>query len=127
MQTITSQHLINFLPFDEKVRSDILADLDSFDEDQKIQINKTCWLLFYELVNVQTNYEYQVALSGIAEGKKKLTKGLYTQIADEVYLRLLRDLKDAQEAVVIDELRDKLKKMVSLKFGSTLISPQNKS
>lgn len=117
---ITNIQLLKFLPLDAGVRAEFLGAIENFDADQTLELSKTCWILFYELINAQVQYEFKKALIDITVGKGKLSPTLYREIEDHVYMRFLRDLKDQQEAELIEDIRNKLKLMTEERLKTAI-------
>ncbi len=126
MQTVTNRQLIKFLPIDEKVKMDILAKIDTFTADQNYELSKLCWTVFYELIDMETAYEFKKAILDASEGKRSLQNEMYKKIEEQVFQRFIRDLREEQEADLLEETRQKLQAMITRKIsGATSSVPKN--
>lgn len=113
---VTTKHLLKFLPMDEKTRRETLTKLDSYTPDQKLALSKLLWSMFYQLMDTDIKYEFELAKQDIKDGKRELNKNLYRSIEDQVYQRYMRDLREGQETDTIGKLREDLKKMMTEKI-----------
>lgn len=116
MQQITTKHLLKFLPVDDIVRQETLAQIDKFTPDQNFELSKLLWMMFYELLDVEAKYEFEKALVDVKDNKRELRKDLYKQIEHQVFMKFMRNLREEQEVEVIDKMRDRLKAMVMEKM-----------
>ncbi len=116
---VTSQHLLKFLPIDEKVRKETLAKIGLYTPDQKLMLEKILWAAYYDLLKANIQYEFERALLDVQNGKRALDKNLYTKIEDQVYQKFMRDLREQQESETITHLRDEFKQMISTKVEMT--------
>ena len=123
--TITLKHLVQFLPMDEKVRQDTLAQMDSYSPDQKLALSELLWGMFYELMDADITYEFKKATADIKDGKRNMDKDLYRSIEDQVYQKYMRDMRDTAETSSINELRDDLKKMVTERVKTAATAKQS--
>ncbi len=122
MQQISVQHLLKLLPVEDTLRQEVLSELPKYSDDQKLSLSKMCWMMCYELIDAETQYEFKKALVDVKNGIRKLSSDLYQQIENQVVMRFKRNLRDEQEAEMVDEVREKLKAMVMEKFKTKPLS-----
>lgn len=119
---ITNRHLLNFLLIDEKVRQETLVQMNNYTPDQNLELSKLLWMMFYELIHLETKYEFEKALIDIKDGKRRLGQNLYKQIKEQVFARFIRDLHEEQEADTVKELRERLMIMTTEKLRNKFTS-----
>ncbi len=122
MQRITVKQLLNLLPIEDKLRQDVLAEFDSYSDGQRLSLSKLCWMMFYELIDAEAQYEFKKALVDIKDGKRKLSEDLYQQIEKQVSMKFMRNIRDEQEADLLEETRNKLKTMITEKLANKINS-----
>ena len=113
MNQFTTKQLLQILPMSEDIRKNILEKYDSLTEDQKLEINKICWLMFFELYNDKTQQEFQKTLSDFKNSKRPLKNTLYQDIGNDVYMELRKILLEKSEKETVDKVRDELQKQLN--------------
>lgn len=116
MQQITIQQLLKLLPVEDKLRQEVLSELPRYSDDQKLDLSKMCWMMYYELIDAETQYEFKKALVDVKNGIRKLSSDLYQQIENQIVMRFKRNLREEQEAEMVDEVRERLKAIVMEKM-----------
>jgi len=109
---ITLKGLLTFLPVEQSLRQETIAKLDAFDQDQTISLNRFCWKMFYELVDLQANYEFEQRLDKVREDKAKLENSMYKQIQNEVYEKFMSQLCKGEEVATVADVREKIQEMM---------------
>lgn len=122
---ITIPHLLRFLPMDESVRARAIKRLSSYTPDQKLALEKFCWMMFYELLGASVKYEFDRLMLDAKEGKRTLGTDAYQKVEEQVYMRFMRDLREQHEATSIDEIRGTLKQIVQKRLGKVVQPPSN--
>lgn len=109
---ITLKGLLTFLPIEQSLRQETIAKLDSFDQGQTIVLNRFCWKMFYEIVDLQANYEFEQKLDQAREGKEELKNSMYKQIQNEVYDKFMAQLRQGEEVTTVADIRGKIQEMM---------------
>lgn len=113
MKQITVSQLLKLLPMEDKLRQEILSELPKYNDDQKLSLSRLCWMMYYELIEAETQYEFKKMLVDAKDGRRKLSSDMYQQIENQVVMRFKRNLREEQEAEMVDEVREKLKAIVA--------------
>ena len=92
----------------EEIRNEVLDKFDSLNEDQKLAIKKFCWLMFYQLLNDKTQYDFKKALLDVKEGRGKLKANLYQEIEEQTLKELKKALLEKAEQSALTGVRTKL-------------------
>lgn len=111
MKKITTKQLLKILPMSEEVRGEILGKFDSLSDDQKLEIKKLCWMMFFELLNDKIRHELDQALVTIEDEKKKGT-GLYKEVEERVLKEFREKLMKEAEKETVGKVREELEKVV---------------
>lgn len=115
MNQLNAKQLLKILPISEEIRNDVLNKFDSFSEDQKLTLRKLCWTMFFQLLNDQTNYEFQKALLEIKDKKRGLEKNTYQKIEDQVFNQLKQKLLIHADKSAVADVRNKLQQFFKAK------------
>ena len=70
MNNLTTKQLLQVLPMDDAVRNNIVGKYDSLSDDQKLEIKKICWTMFFQLYNDEVKKEFQKTLEDVKKLKK---------------------------------------------------------
>ena len=123
--TVTTQNLLKYLPIDDKIRQETLVKLAGYSPQQKISLDETLWLMVHELLMVQSQYEFELALLEIEKGKGEMDNQLYPRIKEQVYMRFLRDIAENKEAESIEDIRLSLQKLIKKNTGKKTVKKTN--
>src|SRR3989344_9460500 len=113
---ITTKQLLKFLPIDINIRNKVLENCDSYQDDQKLALEKFCWELFYEIINMESRYEFEKTLEKAKDGNINLDPLLYQKIESQLYKKFMRDLMDLHEYEAISDIRKNLKSVINSKI-----------
>ena len=113
---ITTKQLLKFLPIDTNIRNKVLENCDSYQDDQKLALEKFCWELFYEIINLESRYEFEKTLEKAKDGNINLDPLLYQKIESQLYKKFMRDLMDLHEYEAISDIRKNLKSVINSKI-----------
>ena len=71
---LTAKDIIKILPFDDKLRNDLLSQFDTLDGDDKLSMVRKLWDGYNILYQLQLKENTQLALLEVAEGKQTFDK-----------------------------------------------------
>lgn len=112
MQKFTTKQLLKILPMSEGLRKEVLSRFDSLSEDQKLEIKKICWLMFFELYNDKVEYEFKKTLLAVKDKKGKLKSNLYQKIEEQTHNELRSILLQKTEGEAVVKVRKELKEQL---------------
>ncbi len=120
---VSLKTLITVAPFDNETRSQLLAKLDSLNDDQKFRLSSACWTSLSQ--QFQARYKARVAqeLLDIREGKKQFSKEEMQQIEQNLYQEFAKLLSSAETEEGIEEVRQELQKYSPQQLETKPASP----
>ena len=109
---IALQSLITLAPFEEEIKNELLAKVDTFDDGKKLELINMCWGLISQWYHNEIQHRYNLALLEIAEGKKEYTQEEMEKIPDVVFTEFTHKLQEVEQEVAteedLEEVREKL-------------------
>lgn len=105
---ITVQSLITLAPFEEDIKTELLAKADTFDEGKKLELINMCWGLISQWYQSEIKHRHNLVLLEIAEGKKEYSEEELTKISKDVFSDLMGKLQETATEEDLEEVRDKL-------------------
>lgn len=102
--------LIRVSPFTEDDRMILLSKLDHLDEDQKMQIAKTCWNILSLKYFAKLKFMIDEVLEEVREGKRKYNINDITEIEAGLNHKFADMLKYSETQEQIEEVKQQLEK-----------------
>jgi hypothetical protein len=109
---ITVKHLLQILPLDEDLKWDLLGKFDSLSDDQKFEIRKLCWSMYFTLLKNKERYELEKTLSEIKENKRKMSSKLFNEIKEKIDKEFKIKIHEADQVIEIEKARNDILQII---------------
>ncbi len=113
MQEITVKQLLKILPIDENIRSLVLSKFDVLEDDQRLEIRKICWLMFYQVYNDKVKLELDKTILSSSNKQADLKGNLYQELEEKVFKELRVKIVQIGEEEGVWNIRTKLQQLLS--------------
>ena len=113
MRNLTIKDVIRSLPFQKDLKTNLLEQFDTVDQDTQLEITRVCWRAFHQMRAHYQSYWQNKINKEVAEGKRTLETPLEQQVAEEVDKTILERVEGKQEdAEELAHIRTQLEKLI---------------
>jgi hypothetical protein len=112
MTELNTKTIINYLPFDPKVKLELLEAYDSIPLEEQIRISRLVWQAFSEFENIKIKGNFDKGLKEASKANQKLDENYYKKIIEETQKDTEAKLSSAQESVDITRARKSMEQIV---------------
>lgn len=110
---IELNQLILIAPFEEATRQEIQAKLDTLSEEQKRDLENLAWNMIINDYQNKVSLETQVAITEVAEGKRRAEDANLEQIQRDIFDELSTKLQGLVTTEQIAEVRQKIQEQTA--------------
>src|SRR3989344_4114599 len=110
---VTLKGVIRALPLEQALKSQLLEQFDSLDEEKKLTISRVLWATYDAMYDMKLEENTQKALQ-LAKGKKEpLDKEFYARVKKQTDKDMETDLVSVATQVDLAETRTELQELIS--------------
>ena len=109
---ITTQQIVNMLPFEAKDRLDILEMLEGNDPDKKFNIEQMLWDAYYAMLELKEEENFQKSMAKALKNEENLNKDLFPKIEKESEEELQKEVVEQSEKADLSEARAAMEKII---------------
>lgn len=94
---MTTKAIIQALPFEEQFKTDLLAQIDQFEGEQKYEITQVIWDTFFALYRYKFEDNLEQALEDVEKGKRDLGPNFYKEVEEQTEKEIEKELVSTAE------------------------------
>jgi hypothetical protein len=110
--TLTTQDIIQLLPFSEDFKSSLLADFDSLNPDQKFNIEQLVWDAYDELYQIRLEENTQLAFLRVEKEEEEFDADFYKRINEKTDQDMRKQSVQQTTESDLSETREELEKIL---------------
>ena len=109
---MTTQDIIQILPFEEEFKTKLLADFDTLTPDQKFTIEQYIWDTYNAIYKIRLEANVEEALAKVADKQETIDKDFYKRIEDRTKLEMDKQQATVETKVDLSSTREELQKIL---------------
>lgn len=109
---ITTQSIINILPFEESFRKELFSGLDNLSPDQKFNVEELIWDAYGALYQIILDKNMGEALLRVEAGEEMPDKEFYNKVREKTNNEIQNQISSTDVAIDLSETREELEKIL---------------
>ena len=110
---ITTQDIIKMLSFDPEFKSQLLAQWDQLNPDQKYTVEGMLWDAYETVYELKLKANLDVAMLDVADKQEDLDTDFYKRIQEKTKLEMQKESNEKVSSTDLSETRKELEKILT--------------
>ena len=109
---LTTQKIIEMLPFDNEFKTQLLGDWDKLTVDQRFNIERLVWDAFGDIYNTRLKANLDLAMLKVAKKEDTFDPDFYKRVKQKTEQELEEQLADETTTTDLSSTREELEKLI---------------